>query len=225
MSVRGPDPRRARRSPPVLLLAPRRPLCPAWISPSINPSAPLGRAPQPAKVFPRCAGRCRRPLSSRAEPARPTTSNTSKSKPGSATTAPASRSPANCSNAATSASRTLKERSCRKTLTSAVLCERWRRVGPPASALRGWASNRPGAALADACRGERPGKRPGVTAWSAAFARNGRRRAAKQRLASASRSALRAAPGGDSASPLALNHNQMPAERGHLPTTSPTMKA
>jgi hypothetical protein len=147
------------------------------------------------KVPPRCAGRCRRPLSSRAAPARPTTSTTSKSKPGSATTGPASRSPANCSNAATSASRTLNERSCRKTLTSAVLCERWRLVGPPASALRGWASNRPGAALADDCRGERPRKRPGVTAWSAAFARHRRRRAAKQRLASASRSALRAAPG------------------------------
>ena len=39
------------------------------------------------------------------------------SPPGSAATAPASRSRASCSNAATSASRTLKEESCRKTLT------------------------------------------------------------------------------------------------------------
>ena len=44
-----------------------------------------------------------------------------------------------------------------------MLCERWRLVGPPASALRGWASNRPDAALAEDRRGERSGKRLGLT--------------------------------------------------------------
>ncbi len=43
-----------------------------------------------------------------------------------------------------------------------MLCERWRLVGPPASALRGWASNRLDAALAEDRRGERSGKRPGL---------------------------------------------------------------
>ena len=43
-----------------------------------------------------------------------------------------------------------------------MLCERWRLVGPPASALRGLASNRLDAALAEDRRGERSGKRPGL---------------------------------------------------------------
>jgi hypothetical protein len=43
----------------------------------------------------------------------------------------------------------------------AVLCERWRLVGPPASALRGLALNRPDAASAEDRRGERSGKRRG----------------------------------------------------------------
>ena len=44
-----------------------------------------------------------------------------------------------------------------------MLCERWRLVGPPASALRGLASNRLDAALAEDRRGERSGKRLGLT--------------------------------------------------------------
>jgi hypothetical protein len=46
----------------------------------------------------------------------------------------------------------------------AVLCERWRLVGSPASVLRGQALNRPDAALAEDRRGERSGERRGLIA-------------------------------------------------------------
>jgi hypothetical protein len=48
--------------------------------------------------------------------------------------------------------------------SEAMLCERWRLVGPLASALRGRALNHPGAALAEDCRGEQLGKRRGLIA-------------------------------------------------------------
>src|SRR5215207_2566965 len=59
-------------------------------------------------------------------------------------------------------SRTQKEADVGNGFSYAVLCERWRIAGPLASVLRGQASNRPGAALAEDRRGERLGRRRGL---------------------------------------------------------------
>ena len=77
--------------------------------PSTSPStnlmitAPLGTSP--AKDRPRCAGRYTKQRSAPASRPAPTAPTTSSSPPGSAGTAPASRSRANCSNAATTSSK------------------------------------------------------------------------------------------------------------------------
>jgi hypothetical protein len=97
----GRDPCRARRYPPVFRTRATRSATPAWTSPSINPIPDAPQGISPGKDRPRCAGRStkqRRPPGARAAPTGPTTTN---SPHGSAGTARALPSPANCSNAAT----------------------------------------------------------------------------------------------------------------------------
>jgi transposase len=84
---------------------PMSPATPAWwTSPSTNPTIIAPPGTSPAKDRPRCAGRyMRRPNAPASRPA-PTAPTTSSWPPGSAGTAPASRSRASCSNAATTSS-------------------------------------------------------------------------------------------------------------------------
>ena len=72
-----------------------------WTSPSTNPIATARPGISPAKDRRRCAGRYMRPRKPRAGPAHPTATTTSRRPSGSAATAPASRSHASCSSAAT----------------------------------------------------------------------------------------------------------------------------
>ena len=62
---------------------------PAWISPSTSPTPAAPRAASPAKDPLHCAGRSSKPPNAPAGPAHPTTTTTSKRRPGSAATAPA----------------------------------------------------------------------------------------------------------------------------------------
>ena len=78
----------------------------AWISPSTNPTITAPPGTSPAKDRLRCAGRYTRQHNAPASRPAPTAPTTSSSPPGSAATAPASRSRASCSNAATTSSKT-----------------------------------------------------------------------------------------------------------------------
>jgi transposase len=89
----------------------------AWTSPCTSPTSAARRGISRARGRRRCAGRCSRPPSQPAGAAAVTVTTTPRRPSGSGTTGRASRSRASCSNAATSASRTLKGESCRKTLT------------------------------------------------------------------------------------------------------------
>ena len=95
------DPRRARRRPPLQLLARGRPLRrPGHHRPPIR-RAPRPRPPLPPRTRRRCAGRSSKPPNAPAGPAHPTTTTTRRRPRGSAATAPAWPSRASCSSAAT----------------------------------------------------------------------------------------------------------------------------
>jgi transposase len=103
--------RRSRSSPssatPTASHPPERPSAtPASTSRCTNPISVAHPGTYPAKDPQHCAGRCSKPPNAPAGAPHPTTSTTSKPRLGSAATAPASRSRANCSSAATTHSAT-----------------------------------------------------------------------------------------------------------------------
>jgi transposase len=72
---------------------------------STNPTSTAPPATSPAKDHRRCAGRCTKPRNGHGSPRAPTATTTCSSQSGSAATERASRSPASCSNAATTSSK------------------------------------------------------------------------------------------------------------------------
>ena len=98
---RGHDPRRARRLPPVRLLAATRSATAAWTSPSTSPTSAARPGTSPAKDRRRLRWALYEAAQVARRPARPTATTTCRPPSGSAATAPAWRSPASCSNAAT----------------------------------------------------------------------------------------------------------------------------
>ena len=112
------DPRRARRHAPVLILARGGPLRRDGHHRARVRSSAARQGTSPAKDRPPCAGRCMRPHKPPAGPAPPTATTTCRPPSDSAATAPAWRSRANCSNAATTPYEDLGEEATRARMTT-----------------------------------------------------------------------------------------------------------